>query len=37
LDKLIPLNKIEKGNRDSMKGNTLGRAELEEIMKKWVK
>ena len=35
VDKLILLDKIEKGNRDSIEGNTLSEVELEEEMKKW--
>jgi hypothetical protein len=37
VDKLIFLDKIEKGNRDSIEGNTLSEVELEEEMKKWFK
>jgi hypothetical protein len=37
VDKLILLDKIEKGNRDSIEGNTLSEVELEEEMKKWFK
>lgn len=37
VDKLILLDKIEKGNRDSIEGNTSSEAELEEEMKKWFK
>ena len=37
VDKLILLDKIEKGNRDSIEGNTVSEAELEEEMKKWFK
>jgi len=35
VDKLILLDKIEKGNRDSIEGNTVSEVELEEEMKKW--
>jgi len=31
------LDKIEKGNRDSIEGNTVSEVELEEEMKKWFK
>lgn len=37
VDKLILLDKIEKGNRDSIEENTLSEVELEEEMKKWFK
>ncbi len=37
VDKLILLDKIEKGNRDSIEGNTVSEVELEEEMKKWFK
>jgi hypothetical protein len=37
VDKLILLDKIEKGNRDSIEGNTISEVELEEEMKKWFK
>lgn len=37
VDRLILLDKIEKGNRDSLEGNTLSEVELEEEMKKWFK
>ncbi len=37
VDKLILLDKIEKGNRDSLEGKTISEAELEEEMKKWFK
>jgi hypothetical protein len=37
VDRLILLDKIEKGNRDSIDGNTFTEAELEEEMKKWFK
>ncbi|WP_289030570.1 hypothetical protein [uncultured Algoriphagus sp.] len=37
VDKLILLDKIEKGNNDSIEGNTLSEVELEEEMKKWFK
>ena len=37
VEKLILLDKIEKGNRDSVEGNTLTEKELEEEMKKWFK
>jgi len=37
VDKLILLDKIEKGNRDSIEGNTVSEMELEEEMKKWFK
>lgn len=37
VEKLILLDKIEKGNRDSIEGNTLTEKELEEEMKKWFK
>ncbi|WP_100629950.1 hypothetical protein [Algoriphagus formosus] len=35
VDKLILLDKIEKGNSDSIEDNTLSEVELEEEMKKW--
>ncbi|KPQ09240.1 hypothetical protein [Algoriphagus formosus] len=37
VDKLILLDKIEKGNSDSIEDNTLSEVELEEEMKKWFK
>jgi hypothetical protein len=37
VDRLILLDKIEKGNQDSIDGNTFSEAELEEEMKKWFK
>jgi hypothetical protein len=37
VDKLIFLDKIEKGNRDSIEGNTMSEVELEEEMKRWFK
>lgn len=37
VDKLILLDKIEKGNRDSIEGNTVSEVELEAEMKKWFK
>lgn len=37
VDRLILLDKIEKGNRDSLEDNTLSEVELEEEMKKWFK
>jgi hypothetical protein len=37
VDKLILLDKIEKGNRDSIEGRTVSEKELEEEMKKWFK
>jgi|GEM_PF-211869 len=37
VDKLVLLDKIEKGNRDSIEGNTVSEVELEEEMKKWFK
>ena len=36
VDKLILLDKIEKGNSDSIEDNTLSEVELEEEMKKMV-
>lgn len=35
VDKLILLDKIEKGNNGSIEGNTLSEVQLEEEMKKW--
>ena len=37
IDKLILLDKIEKGNRDSLEENTLSEVELEQEMMKWFK
>ena len=37
VDKLILLDKIKKGNRDSSEGNTMSEVELEKEMKKWFK
>jgi len=37
VDKLILLDKIEKGNSDSIEDNTLSEVELEEEIKKWFK
>lgn len=37
VDKLILLDKIEKGNRDSLEEKTLSEVELEKEMKKWFK
>ena len=35
MDKLILLDKIERGLKDSDEGKTISQEELEEEMKKW--
>lgn len=35
MDKLILLDKIAKGDKDSREGRTISEKELEEEMKKW--